>query len=85
LAEFLGDEILKDDGGLNVKFIISRNPFDAKVAERAVPTAILEAKTPIKEKYLKKWLKDYNMKGEDFNIRNIIDWEYYKERLGSSI
>ena len=48
LAEFLGDEILKDDGGLNVKFIISKNPIDAKVADRAIPTAIFEAEPAIR-------------------------------------
>jgi len=74
---------LKDDGGLNVKFIISKSPIDAKVADRAIPTAILEMEKPIKEKYLKKWLKDSSMK--DFNIRSILDWDYYKERLGGAI
>ena len=83
LAEFLGDEILKDDGGLNVKFIISKAPIDAKVADRAIPTAILEMEKPIKEKYLKKWLKDASI--TDFSIRRILDWDYYKERLGGAI
>lgn len=40
LAEFLGDEILREGGGLNVKFIISKLPSGAKVADRAVPTSI---------------------------------------------
>ena len=57
LAEFLGDEILKDDGGLNVKFIISRNPIDAIVAERTIPTANFESDKPDKMKYLNKWLR----------------------------
>jgi hypothetical protein len=41
MASFLGQEIIRDDGGgINVKFIISKKPIDAKVAERAIPTAI---------------------------------------------
>ena len=40
LAEFLGDEILREGGGLNVKFIISKLPSGSKVAERAIPTSI---------------------------------------------
>ena len=44
LAEFLGNEILRDDGGINVKFVITKKPLDAKVAERAVPTAIFSEK-----------------------------------------
>jgi DNA polymerase epsilon subunit 1 len=74
---------LKDDGGLNVKFIISKAPMDAKVADRAIPTAIFETDKPIKEKFLKKWLKDQSL--TNFDLRNLIDWEYYKERLGGSI
>jgi DNA polymerase epsilon subunit 1 len=58
LADFLGADNLKDDGGLNVKFIISKAPMDAKVADRAIPTAIFETDKVIKEKFLKKWLKD---------------------------
>lgn len=83
LAEFLGDEILKDDGGLNVKFIISKNPLDAKVADRAIPTAIFESPFPTMQKYLKRWLKDNSI--TNFDIRTILDWDYYKERLGGSI
>lgn len=83
LSEFLGEEILKEGGGLNVKFIISKLPTGAKVAERAVPTSIFQEKKQIKEKYLKKWLKDSSMK--NFDLRSILDWDYYKERLGGSI
>lgn len=79
----MGDEILKDDGGLNVKFIISKNPIDAKVADRAIPTAIFEAEQAIMQKYLKRWLKDNSI--TNFDIRSILDWDYYKERLGGSI
>lgn len=79
----MGNEILRDGGGLNVKFLISKKPIDAKVAERAIPTAIFEAEKSVKEKYLKKWLKDPSL--TDFGIRSLLDWEYYKERLGGSI
>ena len=39
--------ILKDDGKFKVKFIISKNLIDAKVADRAIPTAIFEAELEI--------------------------------------
>ena len=37
--------------------------------------------------YLRKWLKDPNMVDEngDFDIRNLIDWDYYVTRLNSCI
>lgn len=53
------------------------------MAERAVPTSIFSEKQQIKEKYLKKWLKDYSL--SDFDVKSLIDWDYYKERLGGSI
>jgi len=35
------------------------------------------------KKYLKKWTGDGGM--TNFNIRNIIDWDYYKDRLAGTI
>lgn len=35
-------------------------------------------------KYLRKWLKDSSLKG-DVDIRSVLDWEYYRERLESNI
>jgi DNA polymerase epsilon subunit 1 len=49
------------DKGLCVKFIISKKPIEAKVAERAIPTAIFEVEENVKRKFLKKWLKDNNL------------------------
>ena len=58
LAEFLGNEILRDGGGLNVRFLIAKKPHETKVAERAIPTAIFESEKLVKEMYLKKLFKD---------------------------
>ena len=35
--------------------------------------------------YLRKWCKAPEMEGEDFDIRNILDWDYYLERLNNTI
>lgn len=82
LAELLGPEIIKDKG-LNVKFIIAKRPIDAKIAERAIPTAIFESDEGVMKKFIKKWLKDNSM--TDFNMRSILDWDYYKERVSGTI
>lgn len=82
LAEFLGDEMVKDKG-LACNFIIARKPEGAPVTERAIPRAIFQADEAVKRHYLKKWLKvpaSYN-----FDLREILDWDYYVERLGSAI
>ncbi|KAI1371245.1 DUF1744-domain-containing protein [Hypoxylon crocopeplum] len=81
LAEFLGEQMVKDKG-LNCKFIISAKPRNAPVTERAVPVAIFSAAPVIKRQYLTKWLKE---EPSDTDPRALIDWDYYLERLGSVI
>ncbi len=82
LADFLGDQMVKDKG-LACKFIISERPIGAPVTERAVPVAIFSAEESVKRTYLRKWLKDNSM--VNFELRSILDWQYYIERLGSVI
>ncbi|KAF9479818.1 DUF1744-domain-containing protein [Pholiota conissans] len=82
LAEFLGDQMVKDKG-LACKFIISAKPMGAPVTERAVPVAIFSAEESVKRTYLRRWLKDSAL--VDFQMRSILDWDYYIERLGSVI
>lgn len=82
LAEWLGEDMVKDKG-LACKFVISARPLDTQVATRAIPTAIWQASKDVKEGFLRKWLKDPQMK--DFDIRAVVDWQYYQERLESLI
>ncbi|KAI9505131.1 hypothetical protein BX070DRAFT_188883 [Coemansia spiralis] len=82
LAEFLGDQMVKDKG-LACKFVISRQPRDLPVSERAVPVAIFSAYPAIKRQFLRRWLRDNSL--EDVDIRDILDWDYYLERFGSVI
>ncbi len=71
------------DKGLACKFIISAKPFGAPVTERAVPVALFNAEPSVKQHYLKKFLRDNSI--TDFDIRNILDWNYYIERFGGVI
>lgn len=82
LAEFLGAQMVKDKG-LACNFIISAKPQGAPVTERAVPVAIFSADDNVKRHYLRKWLKDNSL--TSFDMRSILDWDYYIERLGSVI
>ncbi|KAF7265187.1 hypothetical protein GWI33_021380 [Rhynchophorus ferrugineus] len=82
LAEFLGDQMVKD-AGLACRYVISKKPDGAPVTERAIPLAIFQAEEAIQKHYLRKWLKDASI-GE-VDIRDILDWNYYIERLGGAI
>ncbi|KAL7751596.1 DNA polymerase epsilon catalytic subunit [Sorochytrium milnesiophthora] len=79
LSEFLGEQMVKDKG-LACRFIISAKPAGAPVTERAIPVVILQAEDAVKRHYLRKWTKDPGM--NDFDIRSILDWGYYRERFG---
>ena len=81
LAEFLGQQMIKDKG-LNCKFIIASRPKNAPVADRAIPVAIFSSEESVKRHFLRKW-----MRGDpgDMDPRTILDWEYYRERLASVI
>ena len=59
------------------------NQTGAPVTERAIPLAIFQSEPSVKRHYLKKWLKDNSL--NDLDIRSILDWDYYIERLGGCI
>lgn len=82
LAEFLGDQMVKD-AGLSCRYVISRKPEGSPVTERAIPLAIFQAEESVKKHFLRKWLKMPSL--HDLDIRSILDWSYYIERLGSAI
>ncbi|KAK9328195.1 hypothetical protein V1520DRAFT_346727 [Lipomyces starkeyi] len=82
LAEFLGDQMVKDKG-LACKYIISEKPRSAPVTERAIPVAIFSSEESVKSRFLRRWLRDTSI--TDFDPRDIIDWDYYRERLSSVI
>lgn len=82
LAEFLGDQMVKDKG-LSCKFIIARKPEGSPVTERAIPLAIFQTEDGVKRHYLRRWLKCPGL--TNYDIRNILDWDYYVERLNSAI
>ncbi|KAF8859269.1 DUF1744-domain-containing protein [Acephala macrosclerotiorum] len=81
LADFLGEQMVKDKG-LNCKYIICARPKNAPVTERAIPVAIFSAETSVKRYFLRKWLKEDPM---NMDPRALLDWDYYRERLGSVI
>ncbi|KAL9639377.1 MAG: hypothetical protein Q9164_000959 [Protoblastenia rupestris] len=81
LAEFLGQQMVKDKG-LNCKYIIVAKPKSAPVTERAIPTTIFSANDQVKRSFLRKWLREDPI---DMNPRALIDWDYYLERLSSVV
>lgn len=69
--------------GINVRFIISKKPLTAKVADRAIPVVIFETDETTMKKFLRKWTGDYGM--QEYDLKSILDWDYYKDRLAGTI
>uniref|UniRef100_A0A2I3M0C5 DNA polymerase epsilon catalytic subunit n=1 Tax=Papio anubis TaxID=9555 RepID=A0A2I3M0C5_PAPAN len=81
LAEFLGDQMVKD-AGLSCRYIISRKPEGSPVTERAIPLAIFQAEPMVAN------LTHgccHLLFSACFLHTQILDWDYYIERLGSAI
>ena len=82
IAAFLGESILREKG-ISCHLVIANRPVDASATERAIPIQIFSADEAVKRSFLRKWLNDPFM--TDFDIRAVIDWDYYKTRLGSTV
>lgn len=82
LAEFLGGQMI-ENRGLQCRYIISRKPSGALVSERAIPVAIFSASDNVKRQHLRRWLRDPTV--SDIDIRSVLDWDYYTQRLVSAI
>nr|USW07830.1 DNA polymerase epsilon catalytic subunit A [Crypthecodinium cohnii] len=79
LAEFLGADSYLTASGLSCHMFIAAKPSNASTTERAVPVKIFFAEHEVKKRWLQKWLQDTSL--TDFDMRSIIDWNYYKDRL----
>lgn len=85
LADLLGEQMVKEKG-LACAYIISKYPTGTPVTERVIPAAIFNiTDEAVKASFIRKWCKSQNSNGEDIDVRSLIDWDYYKDRLASVI
>ena len=87
LASFLGDARIKDKG-LNCNYVVSARPLGAPTSERAVPVAVFATEPAVARAFLRRWcgdLDDGRPATSRPDIRAVVDWDYYRERLGSAI
>ncbi len=84
LAEFLGPEVIKGKGSLCCYYIISAYPISKPLNERAIPTKIFDADLETQKYFLYRWTGNDEFK-ESVDIRFVLDWDYYFERLATQI
>lgn len=80
LAEFLGADTIKDKG-LSCEYIVSREPPEKSVSDRCIPVMIFSAEASVRRHYLRRWTRSNG----DLDLRNVVDWEYYKKRIGNAV
>ncbi|KAK9824549.1 hypothetical protein WJX72_011249 [[Myrmecia] bisecta] len=87
LAQFLGDERIKDKG-LNCNYLIAKRPDNLPTSERAIPVAIFSTEPSVARSFLRKWCGDAGTGREAHevpDVRCLVDWDYYRERLSGTI
>lgn len=82
LAEIIDDSILESKS-LKCEYIISRLPATESVAGRAIPVILFRSSEESILMHLRKWCDDPTLQSTDF--REIVDWDYYLQRLHSTL
>lgn len=68
----------------SVSVVRTRNNFISCICNSAIPLAIFQSELSVRRHYLRKWLKDTSI-DDDIDIRDVLDWNYYIERLNGAI
>jgi DNA polymerase epsilon subunit 1 len=85
MSEFLGADLLEGKG-LNCHFVVTKKPTTSPLNERVIPVSIFNIKEDaIKMKFLRKWLKEPKLETHQATLKEIVDWEYYIERLSNTM
>ena len=83
LGEILGEEVIMSSKSLKCEYIISKYPVTSSVAERAIPVVVFKCSEEDIQMFLRKWCDDPSLTTTDF--RDIVDWDYYLQRLYSTL
>ena len=67
--------------------MLCRKPLGTPTSARAVPIIIFSAEPAVARAFLRRWTGEAasGAQHESPDVREFIDWGYYKERLGSAI
>ncbi|KAG2382234.1 hypothetical protein C9374_005436 [Naegleria lovaniensis] len=82
LVDLFGEQMVRDKG-LVCSYIVAKKPENASVTERVIPTIVFQKEESVCLTFLRKWTKDNSL--TEIDLKEIVDWDYYIERLGSAI
>ncbi|CAD2095637.1 DNA polymerase epsilon catalytic subunit A, putative [Plasmodium vinckei lentum] len=81
LSELLSNTSYIEDNNVSTQFIIASKPMGSDVTFRAIPIQIFKTNVETQIFYLSKWLGVQLPPNTPVNVRDIIDWDYYKQKL----
>ena len=86
LGAIIGGDIANDKG-LKAQYIITKKPAGAPTSQRAVPVTVFQHEPAVARSFLRDWTKDSPPGDADEvpDMRELLDWDYYKTRLASAI
>ena len=83
LAELLNNNTYLTEAPVSTQYLVVALPRGTEKTGRAIPVQLLQAQDSVKQHYLQKWLllspSDAALICND--IKQVIDWAYYAERL----
>ncbi|GFE53498.1 DNA polymerase catalytic subunit [Babesia ovis] len=85
LSELFKDDSYVNDGNLCMSFLLAAHPADAPRTARAIPIQTFKVEQSLRSQCLARWLKLQLSTAMNSGIRDILDWDYYKEKLDTQM
>ncbi|XP_953446.1 DNA polymerase epsilon (catalytic subunit), putative [Theileria annulata] len=85
LSELFKNDSYLNDANLSMSFLLASQPTDAPRTARAIPIQTFKVDKTVRSQFLAKWLKIQLSTAMRMSSRDILDWNYYKERIDTQI
>ncbi|ORM39971.1 DNA polymerase epsilon catalytic subunit A [Babesia sp. Xinjiang] len=85
LAELFKDDSYINDGNLCMSFLLASHPADAPRTARAIPIQTFKVDVSLRSQCLARWLKLQLSTAVNSGVRDILDWDYYREKLDTQM
>lgn len=85
LAELFKNDSYLHDGNLCLSFLLAAHPAGAARTARAIPIQTFKVDVALRSQCLARWLKLQLCTAMNSGARDILDWDYYREKLDTQL